>query len=468
MRQLIGILLFAIGISLSTGSCKKDRFNTSFDARLSTSTDSIKFDTVFTTVGSITQSFKIFNENDEQLRLSTIKLMGGTASAFKININGQAVTQWNDIDIAANDSIYVFVTAFIDPTNQQAPFLLQDSILIQYNGNNRFVQLEAYGQNAHYLHEVVIQGQQNWTNDLPYVITGGLRIDTTAHLSIEAGCRIYLHANAPWIVDGQLTVNGRYPDPVTFTGDRLDTYYRDLPGSWPGMLFRGLSHDNTLTFTNIRNAVQGLVVTDPSINNAPKLTLHQCIIANASDAGLLAIQTRVSADNCLVSNCGKSLIWQGGGEADFTHCTVAAYSNSFQLHRNPALSLSNSRVVSGSLQSFDLSAVFRNCIFWGSEGLIDDEVILQRDGNTAYDVTLDHCLYRATSDPVLATLLAPIRNEDPRFDSIDVSNQYYDFHRTQDPFAPGIDQGVATPIPTDLDDAPRNVNGPDLGCYEKQ
>ncbi|HNP54090.1 MAG TPA: hypothetical protein PKK69_05720, partial [Ferruginibacter sp.] len=211
MRQLIGILLFAIGISLSTGSCKKDRFNTSFDARLTTSTDSIKFDTVFTTVGSITQSFKIFNENDEQLRLSTIKLMGGTASAFKININGQAVTQWNDIDIAANDSIYVFVTAFIDPTNQQAPFLLQDSILIQYNGNNRFVQLEAYGQNAHYLHEVVIQGQQNWTNDLPYVITGGLRVDTAAHLSIEAGCRIYLHANAPWIVDGQLTVNGRYP-----------------------------------------------------------------------------------------------------------------------------------------------------------------------------------------------------------------------------------------------------------------
>lgn len=468
MRPLIGLLFIALGISFSISSCKKDRFNTSSDARLTTSTDSIKFDTVFTSMGSITQSLKVFNENDEQLRLTTVKLMGGPASAFKININGQAVTQWNDIDIAANDSIYVFVTAFINPTSQQAPFILQDSILIQYNGNNRYVQLEAYGQNAHYLDNAIIQGQQNWANDLPYVITGGLRIDTSAHLTIEAGCRIYQHANAAWIVDGQLTANGTHANPVAFTGDRLDDYYRDLPGSWPGILIRGLSHDNKLTFTNIRNAVQGIAVTDPSINNAPKLSLQQCIISNASDAGLLAIKTRLSANNCLISNCSKSLLWEGGGEADFTHCTIAAYSNSYMLHRNPALSLSNSVVINGNIQSYDLSASFRNCIFWGSEGLIDDEVTLLKEGNTIFDVTFDHCLYRASQDPILATLVAPIRNEDPRFDSIDVANKYYDFHRTLDPFAPGIDQGVVTPLVTDLDDAPRNVNGPDLGCYEKQ
>jgi len=61
-----------------------------------------------------------------------------------------------------------------------------------------------------------------------------------------------------------------------------------------------------------------------------------------------------------------------------------------------------------------------------------------------------------------------IRNQDPLFDSIDISNKYYDFRTSRDPFAPGVDQGMATPFPRDLDDLPRTVQLPDLGCYEKQ
>ena len=91
-------------------SCRKESFISSPDARLSLSADSIKFDTVFTTVGSITQSFKIFNDNDQKLLLSKVKLMGGAGSAYKININGLAVIEADNIELAANDSIYIFVT----------------------------------------------------------------------------------------------------------------------------------------------------------------------------------------------------------------------------------------------------------------------------------------------------------------------------------------------------------------------
>ncbi|HXS56850.1 MAG TPA: hypothetical protein VN726_12055, partial [Hanamia sp.] len=45
-------------------SCKKESFTTSGDARLYTSADTLAFDTVFTSAGSVTQLFKIFNDND--------------------------------------------------------------------------------------------------------------------------------------------------------------------------------------------------------------------------------------------------------------------------------------------------------------------------------------------------------------------------------------------------------------------
>ena len=125
-----------------------------------------------------------------------------------------------------------------------------------------------------------------WTNNLPYVILGSIRIDTTATLTIQPGCRIYSHATAPFIVDGTLTVIGTKINPVIFTGDRLDEGYKDLPASWPGIYFRGSSKNNVLTYAVVKNAYQAIVIEKPSINANPKLILRQCIVDNAYDAGI--------------------------------------------------------------------------------------------------------------------------------------------------------------------------------------
>ena len=76
--------------------------------------------------------------------------MGGNASSFKININGMPTSEADNITIDANDSIYVFVSVTINPNTAKLPFIVSDSILISYNGNSKFVQLQAYGQNAHF------------------------------------------------------------------------------------------------------------------------------------------------------------------------------------------------------------------------------------------------------------------------------------------------------------------------------
>jgi hypothetical protein len=130
----------------------------------------------------------------------------------------------------------------------------------------------------------------------------------------------------------------------------------------PGIYFRSASKDNVFNYAVIKNAYQALAVLDPSTN--PKLTLNECIIDNAYDAGIIAINSSIRARNCLVSNCGKNLILAKGGDYQLLHCTVASFSNSYILHRDPVLFVSNYVLVNNSPVTANLSALFRNCIFW--------------------------------------------------------------------------------------------------------
>lgn len=449
-------------------SCKKDSFITSPDARLTLSADTLKFDTVFVSTGSTTQSFKIFNANDQKLLLSKLKLMGAATSAFRININGAATTEANNIEVAANDSIYVFVTVTVDPTTGNLPFILSDSILINYNGNDRFVQLQAFGQNAHFLRDQVISTNTIWSNDLPYVILGGIHVNANTNLVINEGCKIYSHADAPFFIDGTLTVNGVKGNEVQFAGDRLDEPYRYFPSGWPGIYFSSTSINNEITYAIIKNAYQAIVVREPATNANPKLILHQSIIDNSYDAGLICINSSVQADNSLISNCGKNINISLGGNYTFSNCTVATYSNTYILHKWPVLTVTNAADQNGTVITEALDAYFINCIFWGDDGIIADEIEVLKEGIDPFNVTFDHCLYKSLNDPPNSILNTVLVNQDPAFDSIDVFHNYYDFRISKEPFAPGIDQGTTTPFPKDLDNNDRVITLPDLGSYEKQ
>jgi hypothetical protein len=330
-------------------ACKKESFITSPDARLTISADTVRFDTVFTSTGSVTQAFKIINENNQQLRLNSVTLKGGAGSAFKINADGTPGPLINNIEIGANDSIYVFVNVRINPNAGNLPFVVQDSIEIAFNGNSRLVQLEAWGQNANFLRNQKIIGNVTWNSPLPYVILGGLQIDTTATLTIEKGTRIYLHADAPILVDGSLKVNGEKQDSarVYFQADRLDEPYKNFPGAWPGIYFRGRSRDNMLQYAVIKNAYQALVAEQASVNANPKLTIKQCIIDNTYGAAIYGVRTSITAENCLISNAaaeknqGSNLFLVYGGSYNFNHCTVVSYSNAYIPHVNPVATIAN-------------------------------------------------------------------------------------------------------------------------------
>ena len=464
MKYVVKAVAVFLFISIVV-SCRKTSFITSPDALVNFSSDTLRFDTVFTTTGSVTQSFKIFNLNNQKLRLSGLKLMGGTASAFKLNVDGTAGINFPDIELQANDSIYVFVSVSINPNTANLPFIVRDSIQVNYNGNNRFVQLQAFGQNANFLRNRHITKDSTWKNDLPFVILDGVTVDSSATLTIQKGCKIYSHADAPFMVKGSLKINGEAADNarVTFSGDRLDPDYRDLPAAWPGIYFSESSINNVLNYAVIRNAFQG-IITVLGISTIPKITLNQCIINNVYDAGIISIASSIKATNCLISNCGSNISISGGGIYSFTHCTVATYGNLFIAHKNPVLYVSNGyQNQIGPL----LDARFTNCIFYGEGGIAENEVLVDKKGTPTADqfkVKFENVLYKNKVNDFDTYFINSIKNQAPKFDSIDAGRRYFDFHLR--PAPPAIGAGmIQTGVAIDLDGKPRNGK-PDLGCYE--
>jgi hypothetical protein len=355
----------------------------------------------------------------------------------------------------------------INPNANQLPFVVQDSIKIDYNGNTRFVQLDALGQNARFLRDKRVTSDTTWNNNLPFVILGSLTVDAGKTLTIEKGTKVYFHADAPMIVRGSLNAIGEKNDStrIQFTGDRLDEYYRDFPGSWPGIYFTETSINNSMKYCIVKNAYQGVIAQNPSTNSVEKLKLNECIFDNIYDVAVGASNSSVSATNCLISNCGYNIFFTAGGNYTINYCTVASYGNNYLQHKNAVLNVSN---IVNATTTNSLTANISNSIFYGEGGLVEDEIVLNKQGNTPFVVTFNNVLYKMKSnDPAAANFTGnKLKNIAPNFDSIDNGLRYYNFRLK--PISEAINKGNNIGTLIDLDGNNRVVGLPDLGCFEKQ
>jgi len=159
------LYIFVAIISITLFSCEDEGYVTSPDAQLKFSTDTITFDTIFTTIGSTTRRFTVQNPYSEPVLISSIRLAGGEMSNFRLNINGVVGDELYDLEVPGHDSIYVFVEVTVDPTGQNMPMVVQDSILFSTNANLQDVKLIAYGQDF-----TLIKGQtidRTWFTIMP-------------------------------------------------------------------------------------------------------------------------------------------------------------------------------------------------------------------------------------------------------------------------------------------------------------
>ena len=456
-------------------SCQPERnFIEDSDARLEFTLDTLFFDTVFTTIGTITEAFKVKNPHKQFIMIDEISLAGGAFSVFRINVDGASGLRFSDLELAPHDSMYIFVEATLDPNGSDKILRIQDSIVFEANGNIQDVDLVAWGQDVHMIEGGVIDQNTTWPADKPYLIIDYLYVDSLASLTIDPGVQVYLHKDAIIYVAGSLQVNGTQEEPVWFGGDRLEEFYEQIPGQWDRIYLSESSHSNRISHTEIHNGTIGVQITaSPESGLMPDLEISSTIINRMSFSGIYALNATVSGSNLVVGDCGSSSVALiHSGDYTFTHCTFANYwPNGFSNRTLPALLLTDYFVTydEDGLPLFYENGVFENAAFlnsiiYGSHAM---ELLIDSYNNLQLNYQFDYCLTRIPEDS-LSYLDDPlftniINNEDPLFDSIPVVYEL-------DSLSPAIDAGLpahATEFPLDLNGNSRlDDAAPDMGAYE--
>lgn len=444
-------------------SCRKeDDITTSPSAKLEFSLDTVLYDTVFTGFGgqkpaSVTKQLRVYNRNKNAVR-TTIRVAGMFSSYFKINVDGIPGPEVRDYEIRGEDSIFLFVQLYIDPTNALNPFVINDSLIFETNGNIQDVQLVGWGQNAHYFNGEEIACNTTWTNDKPYVIYNSVLVPRGCKLTIEEGVRIHSHVGSTFFVGGTLEVKGTKANPVIFEGDRLEDAYKEIPSQWVGIRFLPQSINNKINYAVIKNGIVGVEADSIPVNGIENLNMTNTIIRNMSGAGLVGYTSTIKATNCLLYNMGTySFVGELGGNYTFYHCTFSAYNN-FQGRTDPSFYLSNANFEpeGGPVIINNLTYDIANCIIDGSE---EDELELNEEGQGAITKSLRYCLVKQEKAGVVPDNANNLLNLDPQYKNFGKN----DFHLSAT--SPCINKGVNVGVTTDLDGESRDAQ-PDIGCYE--
>lgn len=408
MHYLKYLLYIAAVFIVFLSSCNRNEFTTSASDQLTFSTDTVFFDTVFTSIGSSTRRFKVYNPHNENIRISSLKLARGSSSYYRLNVNGVPGTEFKNIEIRGKDSIFIFADVNINPQNSNTPFVVTDSLEFTTNGNFQDVKLVAFGRDAifHKPNEgqssFVLTCDDVWTSDKPHVVYGIALIDSACDLTINAGTNVYFHNNGALVAlnSASIKVNGTKDQPVTFSGDRLEPRFSDIPGQWRGIYLFPLSAENEFNWAVIKNAQIGIQAdtVNSTVSNLPTVTINNSIIQNCSSIGLSGRGTFIKAYNSVFANCGEFCASLSlGGNYSFTHCTFANYRpggfDKSAVLLNNWFQDNNRNINPRDLEQ----ANFTNCIIYGS---LFSEVSLSKVEGASFNYNFTNSLVRVLQSDV--------------------------------------------------------------------
>lgn len=416
MKYFLSILFFSlIAGAAQLSSCKKKSLNS--NGNLGFSLDTLVFDTVFTTIGSTTGQFKIYNPESKSVTIEQVELMGGNTSPFSLNLDGIKGTSFGDITVEGKDSLFCFVEVTLNVNGGTLPLIIEDSIRFRTNGTDQYVKLAVWGQDAYFHYHDVNTG--TWPNDKPHVVYDYAGIDEGQTLNIQAGTNVFLHkGSAIYVFRGTLNVNGTKESKVTFQGDRLEPLYKDVPGQYYGVYFDS-ARPSTINYAVIKNAIAGVHVesSNPAFTGQTTVKVTNTEIYNCASYGMLLYDfPKIEAENTLIHHNGvQALIVLQGADFKFTHCNLLGYGTG--QNTTPAVGLLNFFTQEDQTTTIrNIKGEFNNCVIYGTT---EEELVINTltTGNPSIDFIFRNCLIRSKS---LASTTSPIYdncyfNLDPLF-----------------------------------------------------
>jgi hypothetical protein len=422
------IIISCLLTALIFSSCRNDFEFEKSTGSLRFSQDTVYLDTVFSTIGSSTRTFKVYNDSNDDILIPTIALARGDNSNYRLAIDGAPGKTFGNIELLAKDSLFIFVETTVDITNfsNDTEFLYEDTIVFDSGANEQRVELVTLIRDAVFLfpardaqgieetlllgtdpdgEEIRISGfvldptELTLTNDKPYVIYGYAAIPNNATLTIEAGARLHFHANSGIIAstESSLQVNGlpsmtaAMENEVIFEGDRLEPLYENVAGQWGTIWLTSGSKNHVFNHATIKNASVGVRMdsNNPTSTGAT-LKIFNSKIINSANVGLLGTTASVEAVNSVFNNAGQSaVVGRLGGSYSFNNCTITNYWRGGN-RQDPTLFISNTIPNSGL--SEDLTqALFTNCIVYGDRNF---ESILLNDGLSLFNFKFENTLIK--------------------------------------------------------------------------
>ncbi len=415
MRYFVTVILCLLLFSVS--SCRKDFSTIPSFGKLTFSKDTVFLDTVFTNIGSSTYNLKVYNTSSSAITIPSIQLENGNASNYRISVDGIPAKTFQNIDILAKDSLYIFVETTIDYAAVTNP-IYTDKIIFDTGNNQQDVDLVTLVQDATFIYPgrnaismkidslsldgkpTTIKGrfltdsELTFTNTKPYVIYGYAAIPENKTATIEAGAKLYFHNDSGIIVDkkASLKVTGTINNKVVFEGDRLEHRFDAVPGQWGTIWMRAGSKENEINHAIIKNGIVGILV-DSLGSNAPTLSIKNTEIYNNSNFGILGRETNIKGENLVIGNTGQSaLACTIGGTYNFTHATFANYWNN-SIRQLPAVLVNNFfTYVDANNQEItetrDLHAAnFTNCIIAGNNNI---EFVLDKVTGSLFNYSIQN------------------------------------------------------------------------------
>jgi hypothetical protein len=464
-----------------TLSCNDDLSKSGGAGKLSFSTDTVRFDTVFTSVGSVTNKFLIYNKSNSELLINAIALSGGKSSIFKMNVDGMvsADNQFSNIKLRPNDSVYVFVSVTVNPNNSDNPVLVEDAISFTCGSVQQKVVLNAIGQDVILMKNRRISSDSLLTAQKPFLIMGDLTVDSLKTLTISAGCKLYFHKDGNLKVKGTLIANGSFEKPILMRGDRLDSIkfdihfpYNNIWGQWGGVTLKGAGHHHLLQHVYMNGGAYGILATNSDMNQTSDIKIEYSRIHNFTTTGLKSENCNLDVSNTEISNTGSYCVYIKGGKHSFIHCTIANYFNNSDLagliknsrDKTPALLIMNME------RCAPMESNFQNCIITGS---VENEFSL---------ATLFPETYNGNFESNYIKRMAPLTT--PQFKNtkwfakndtifkviqyLSKKDMYFDFRLDSVSKVRGLaNKVIAAKYPLDLLGNDRNIgNSPDLGAYQ--
>ena len=464
----------------SITSCLDDEeYSLSPSDRLKFSTDTVKLDTVISGQPTNTYTFQVYNNAKKSLRIPHVYLASGSASPYRVNVDGTYLEGGvgKDFEISDGDSLRVFLFLNAPDRDSDIPVAENDKLVfVTEAGVSQEVVLTAAGQSVIPLKGKIIKEDTLLNSRRPYQILDSLVVEEGATLQLSAGVNLLFHPNANFVVKGRVIAEGNPELPVTVRGDRLGNMFSDqpydrIPGQWGGIELRESSYGNRFNYCDIHSGTFGIRC-DSSDVEQEKLRLENSIVHNMSGDVLKVKMSKVFVGNTQLTNAGGDCVSLLGGHATFVHCTLANFY-SFTGGRGVALSFSN---YEGESRLPLYSAAFYNCVVTGYS---EDEVMGGKSKDfedDEFNYLFHSCLLNTPEyedEKVVNCLWDNNDNEVSR-----EKNFYPEFDFKQLIFSFGLsklslavnqaDAEITSKYyPADRLGRSRNLDeGPDMGCYE--